>query len=290
MIISIIYILGLKNEVIYGAHYLSLGYPALFLSLIILLDLQINYLALAVTYLIPLIVYSFNYQKELGKDVITNPEKVNYLKNREKIFPYLMGFYILLLISLLLILNNHGFSLFILIILIGGILYTIIFKILTRTIPGFKSLYTSMLWAYAGTFCVSFFYSLPFSTFYAIYFSFLFIKGLINVIYFDIKDMASDQREGLRTFPLLLGVKKTLMLLHILNILALGILCYGIYIKILPVYSISLIIFYLYTFYYLKIGNTTDDQKLHKYTYLMVDGECIFWPIILILSKILFFS
>ena len=80
----------LKNEFIYGAHYLSLGYPALFLSLIILLDLPINYIVLIVTYLIPLIIYSFNYQKELDKDVITNPEKVKYLKKR-KIFPYLMG-------------------------------------------------------------------------------------------------------------------------------------------------------------------------------------------------------
>jgi 4-hydroxybenzoate polyprenyltransferase len=281
-------ILRLKNEFIYGAHYLSLGYPALFLSLIILLDLPINYFALAATYLIPLIVYSFNYQKELDKDIITNPEKVKYLKSREKIFPYLMGFYILLLISLLLLLNNYGFGLFIIIILVGGLLYTVVFKTLTKTIPGFKSIYTAMLWAYAGTFCVSFFYSLPFSTFYAIYFIFLFIKGLINVIYFDIKDMSSDKLESLRTFPLLLGVNKTIVLLHILNLLALVILCYGVYVKILPMYSISLIIFYLYTFYYLRKGNTSNNQQLHKFTYLIVDGECIFWPLVLIISKVIY--
>ncbi|OPY30170.1 MAG: prenyltransferase [Methanocella sp. PtaU1.Bin125] len=278
----------IKNEFIFGAHYLSLGYPALFLSLMILLDLQIDFFALIVTYLIPLIVYSFNYQKELDKDIITNPEKVKYLKNRERIFPYLMGLYILLLIGLLIFLNNHGFSLFILIILVGGLLYTIVFKVLTRTIPGFKSIYTAMVWAYAGTFCVSFFYSLQFSVFYLLYFTFLFLKGLINVIFFDIKDISSDKRDNLRTFPILLGVKKTIILLHILNILSLCILLYGVYTNILPIYTLALSIFFVYTLYYLTKGNTNDNQELHKYTYLMVDGECIFWPIVLVIFKFLY--
>ena len=124
--------------------------------------------------------------------------------------------------------------------------------------------------------------------FYLIYFSFLFIKGIINVIYFEIKDMSADKEDKLRTFPILLGINNTLVLLHILNLIALGILCYGVYANILPIYSISLVLFYFYTFYYLRKGNTTNNQELHKYTYLMVDGECIFWPIVLIISKILY--
>lgn len=282
------------NEFVYGAHLTALASMALVLSVIILMDIEINIIAILLAYLTTFIVYSFNYQKELDDDIVTDREKTTYLNNRKKIFPYIIYAYIIIAIILLgssfYLYGNFGFIAFIIILLSGGILYTIVFKILTRTIPGFKSVYTTALWAYAGSTYVYFFNSLSFNWFCAIMFAFMFVKILINAIYFDIKDIQSDKKYGLKTIPILLGRKNTITLLHGMNIFSLFILFYGVYMKFIPFFSISLAIFFIYTESYLIIGNTADQKNIVKYTQVMPDAEYILWPIILIITKLIFYG
>jgi 4-hydroxybenzoate polyprenyltransferase len=278
----------LKNELLYGAHLISLVSPSFIIFVSILLSLEINILSLIVAYLIPLIVYTYNYYGEIDKDKLINPEKAAYLEKRKKLFPHIVYFYIVLLILLLLVLQNIGFISFILIILVGGLLYTIVFKILTKSIPGFKSIYTAMIWAYAGTFYSIFFYDLKFNYIYVIIFMFILIKSVINVVYFDIKDIEMDKRDGLKTIPIIMGKKNTLTLLNALNVISLFIIFYAIYNNVLPFYCISLALVFLYTFYYLEKGKTSNYKELFKYTYIMADAEFLFWPIVILFGKILF--
>jgi hypothetical protein len=53
-------------------------------------------------------------------------------------------------------------------------------------------------------------------------------------------------------------------------------------------YALSLLFTNLYVFYYLEKGKTADRNKLLKYTYIMADAEFLLWPIILILSKLIY--
>ena len=188
---------------------------------------------------------------------------------------------------LLVILQNLGFLIFVLIIMTGGILYTVVFKVLTKYIPGFKSMYTTLVAIYAATFFVLFYYSMNFSLLFLFLFVYMFMKMIINVIFFDIKDYIADKALGLKTFPVILGTNNTILLLHSLNALSLIILLLGIYINVIPLYASALALFYLYTFYYVRKGKTTDNAELLKFTYIIADAEFIFWPVILIISKML---
>ncbi len=147
---------------------------------------------------------------------------------KEKDIPIDIRFIYCIIIILIIISANYGFFVFMIIILTGGILYTIVFKVLTKTIPGFKSIYVTMIWAYAGTFYVSIFkFFRIFHFLCSSIFLFIFIKMLINVVYFDIKDMNRDKKENLQTLPILIGKINTIALLNILNILALDIMYIG---------------------------------------------------------------
>lgn len=280
---------NLWDEFVYGAHLTAFASAALVLTVIILLNIPINFLAIITAYLTTFIVYSFNYLKELDDDILTDPTKVSFLESRKNKYKNFIKLYIILDIILLFlsfsIYGNFGFIIFILILLSGGILYTIVFKVLTKYIPGFKSFYCTALWAYAGSFYVTFFYSETFNTLYGFMFIFMFIKLLINAVFFDIKDIDSDKKKGLKTIPILMGKSRTILFLTILNFVSIITLIYGVYANYIPAYGIFLSIFSIYTEYYLLKGLTSDQKSIVRYTYVMADAEFIFWPILLVIVK-----
>jgi len=276
----------LQNELIYGAHLTALISPALVLTIQILLDLNVNYIHLIIAYLTTLIVYYFNYNKEVNDDFVSNPDKATYLQDRRKYYKYILTLYFVLLCIFTSLVFDVAFVIFVAILLAGGILYTIMFKVLTKILPGFKNIYTTMIWAYAVTFYISYYYSLSMNILVAIIFFLIFLKMFVNVAFFDIKDITSDRINNLKTLPILIGKNNTIRLLTLLNILHVCLILYAIYIQVFPVLAASLILFFLYTQYYLSKGETTDSKKLLSYTYLMADAEFILWPVILIIVKI----
>jgi 4-hydroxybenzoate polyprenyltransferase len=277
------------NELIYGAHLTALASMSIVLTFFILFNIDINIIALTIAYLTTFIVYSLDYQKDISIDFEINNEKVNYLVNRKNIYPYVIIGYILLdvifLVLSLHIYENYSFVVFILILLTGGFLYTIGLKKITRYIPGFKSIYTTALWAYAGSFYIVYFNDLEFKFIYIIMFAFIFLKLLINSIFFDIKDVNLDKKYSLKTIPLVLGNNNTIFLLSLINILSLIILLYIVYIRLIPIYALSLALFFFYSEYYIMKGRNKSKAKILKYTYTLPDSEFVLWPIILLLSK-----
>lgn len=285
MMNSNIYTLFFK-ELKYGAHITALIGPSLMLVMTILTNNEINLIAITLAYLIPLVVYSYNYLSEMDDDLITNSEKVEYLKKRKKAVPHLLLIYSIIAVLLIAIMNNINIIIFLLIIVSGGILYTTIFKVLTRYIIGFKSIFTTALWAYYGTFFTIFLYALDIDLLVIFISILMFLKLFINAIFFDIKDIQSDKNNGLKTIPIILGKQKTTMVMNCINVLAVILLIVGIGIGALPAYAIVLSIFFIYTYYYVNKGKSADRQQLLNYTYVMSDAEYFFWPIVLIIGKI----
>lgn len=111
---------------------------------------------------------------------------------------------------------------------------------------------------------------------------------LPNAIFFDIKDIESDRKEGLKTLPALLGRKKTIQFLKTMNILAFIPVFVGIYLKIFPVFTVIMLIFLFYSFYYLDKSDEMKDKEMKINYYLFADAEFILWPFILILGNFFF--
>jgi len=274
------------DELIYGAHFTAIGCPSLILVVSMLTCVNITIIGLTTAYIIPLIIYTLNYNMEIDTDHITDLNRARYILGRKKIFPFLLALYLVILILLILILCNFNFSIFVLFTLSGGLLYTSVFKILTKVITGFKSIFISAVWAYTSAFFLLFYNSIGLKDYNLLIFAFIFLKIFINVVFFDIKDIESDAVKKLRTIPIIPGKDHTLVALHLINLIAFILLFAGVYMGRLPIFSLSLTIFYFYSAYYLIKGKTANGESLLNYSYIMADAEFILWPIVLFIGKI----
>ncbi|MBI5680782.1 MAG: UbiA family prenyltransferase [Methanobacterium sp.] len=281
------YVSNLKKEVIYGGYLTAIGAPSLILTVSIIMNVKISLPILLIAYLIPLIIYSFDYYKDLNKDMITNLERSSYLKKKSKVYPYILGFYVIILSVLLIKYTNLLLIIFILIIAFGGILYSTTFKKITKTIPIFKNIYTVLSWALFVTLLIPLYYSLNINISYFLIFLFIFLKGMVNVVFFDLKDIKADKKERLKTLPVMLGKSNVINLLYIINFIAFFPLIIGVCIQKISFLSTLLIIFYFYGFYYINKAKFANNKTIRTKLTSLVDIEYILWPLLLFIFNLL---
>jgi 4-hydroxybenzoate polyprenyltransferase len=267
----------------------SLGCPAFVLCVSILLNTPIDWPVLLIAYLTPLIIYSYNYYGELEKDIKTNPERAVHLSKKVRYYPYIIGCYLALLALLLLLYASYVMIVFVLILVFCGIFYTVLLKDITKVIPGFKGVYIAFVWALAGTFLFNIHYAKSFNLFHILMFLFIFLRGMINVTFFDIKDIEGDREQGLKTLPVILGQERTLQYLHLLNVVAFIPLFIGIYLNVIPVYALSLALLFFYDLFYLMKAHTASSKTIRMISYTMADAEFILWPVLLIIASALYY-
>jgi len=272
------------REFIYGGHLQGLVGAVIFLTIIILINKEVDWKLLIIGYLLTFFNYRYNYYKGIEKDVLTNPERVDYLKKNIK---YSQGLLLVCLFFLLWIIIYYikiKTAIFTIFLLIIGVCYTIWFKDWTKKIIGFKNFYISIPF---GLFVIiiGLYYSLLNWSMFFIFF-FVFLKMFLNTIFFDTKDIASDKKEGLKTIPVVLDKEKTLKFLHILNFLSFCPLIMGIYLNLLPGFSLIMLIFFFFVFYYLEKAKD-ENINIQKLSYLVADGEFLLWPIVLLIGKMI---
>lgn len=237
----------------------------------------------------PLIIYSYNYYGELEKDLTTNPERAVHLGKKVQYYPYIIGSYLTLLALLLLLYASYVMIVFVLILVFCGIFYTVLLKDITKVVPGFKGVYIAFVWALAGAFLFNIHYAINFNIFHFLMFLFIFLRGMINVTFFDIKDIEGDGKQGLKTIPVILGKERTLKYLHLLNAISFIPLFIGIYLKVIPVYALSLTLLFIYDLFYLKKADTESSKKIRMISYTMADAEFILWPVLLVIASALYY-
>jgi len=142
---------------------------------------------------------------------------------------------------------------------------------LTKKILGFKNFYMSfslsLLILFSVIYCG---YSI---TLGVILFSlFMFLNMSINTTFYDLKDMELDKQQKLRTLPLYLGKKRFLKVLHVLNVVSFVPLVLGVWLAVLPVFTLILFVMFVSGFYYIQ--KAFDPQaNLDFLSYVVVDGQ-----------------
>ncbi len=274
-VISILKSIGF--EFVYGAHLLSLGGVGIILSILLVTNLEINFVFLLMIYLMYQVVYNYNHFRELKSDLLSNPERSKHLSTRQRWISISPFFYLVLLVGSL-ITTNIPTLLLVSFITIGGILYTEYFKKIR--ILGFKSYYVSFFWA-LSIMLIPLFYSQNNFTTYVYFAVFIFLRFMVSTIFFDIKDIDSDKRMNIITFPIKWGKKKTIYILHIINIASILPVLLGIYLEQLGIYSLLLASVLVIDFIYLAVSMNLKNKDLRILSYLVVDGQYMFWPLII---------
>ncbi len=207
----------LTNELVFGGYFVALSGPTYVFIASLILNVEISIPLLMIAYLTPLIVYSFNYYNELSYDADSNPERAAFLSKKQKNYFIIIILYITLLFILLISFGNKPLMYFMAILAVLGILYTTFFKGLTKKVPLLKNIFVSLVWAAGGSFFLLLYRSLDLNLFFILFFIYIFIQDIANVIFFDLKDCNSDKKRGLLTLPVMWGRKNTILFLYILT-------------------------------------------------------------------------
>lgn len=272
------------REFVYGGHLLSVGYSAIVLTYTLVLQAQIEFTLLLLPYLISQVIYSYNHIRERGQDQESNPERVSHIQKQIILPKILLGLYVIVL-SFCLFTTNTQTLVLTASICIAGILYTDIFKELgSRHILGFKNFYTSLFGTLA-LFLVTNYHSIPNSIFSLLFTAFVLNRLLVNSIFFDIKDIESDKKRGLKTFAVELGKRNLLYALHLLNFGSAILLFFAVQFGGYSQIYLSFAFLCVYSGIYLSRSAFVDGVKLRNLSYYVVDGEYLFWPLIALFTK-----
>ncbi len=163
-------------------------------------------------------VYSLNKLTDKKEDAINSPERLSFLAGRTRlILVYSLLSYAL---SVLLIALEKPIAIPVIFIpLLANALYS------SRLIPGLprlkdiplmKNLVVAFSWALVCV-LVPAAYSEYLDGKVILIIYFIFQKVFINTVLYDVRDIAGDRENGIRTLPCLFGLKKTLLILLAMN-------------------------------------------------------------------------
>lgn len=274
------------NEFVYGGHLLSLGAVSIVYTSAILLNIKITWDFLVIVYLGIYCPYLYNRYKEFNKDFLTNPERTKHLKGFIKYIPIIIAFSLIVIVGIFLYFNKITALLFAIFLLLLSLSYSILFKKLSRKIIGFKSFYASLAWTLL-LILLAIYYSYSLKNFPLIVLSvFFYLRFFIGTGFCDIKDIETDKRDGLLTLAVVLGRKNLLNILNLVNILTIIPIIIGVYFRLIPPYSLMLLLSVPYSFYYFKKSEQINVNTNFLYN-VLVDGELISWSIFVLLGRFL---
>lgn len=224
-------------------------------------------------------VYSLNKLTDVKEDAINMPERISFLNGRKRLVLYysLIAYFLSILLAFL---DNPSTIPILFIPLASNALYSM--KLIPgiprfKDIPVIKNLFVALSWTLVCTILPAMHLKGPLSIPLPMLIYFILVKLFINAALFDIRDVKGDRENGIRTMPVLLGPKKTVGILLMLNTTLLPWLIYaGNSIRLV---SSGLILYgYAYTLYFSELRSP---QLLEFF----VDGEWMLASIVLLVIR-----
>lgn len=223
-------------------------------------------------------IYSLNMVTDVKEDILNQPQRLELISHKKIVYVLFISSYLL---SLLLgYMVKPVCSLILLIPFIVGIIYSIEIKNfkLKKVFLG-KNISISFSWAIEASLLPFIFYGN--NAYFIAVFSFIFLKGMINTILFDLRDVKGDSVANIKTVPTAIGKRKTIFLLFILN----SLLFIWIWIFINQLSSL-LFIFLVWIFYgyaYLFFFYRKNPSRI--FYSILIDDEWLLWMFVIMLLK-----
>ncbi len=241
----------------------------------ILLDVPIN-TSLLIVFFVTFLTHTFNRLAVSKEDRINYPERVKFALKYGKCLKIvsLIGYFIALIIAL-------SYNIVVLVLTILPIAMLLLYPFLKKIILA-KNIIVGFTWAITVILVSS---SVGiFNMAVLSFFVFVFFRDFTNSIFFDIRDIEGDRYAGVKTFPVMFGVKKTIYFLSILNIISGILLGYFVFTNILPLFMLVLLALVFYDFIYFKLL----DKKIDKFVLydLIADSEIYFAAFVVILARL----
>ncbi|MEW5955465.1 MAG: UbiA family prenyltransferase, partial [Candidatus Micrarchaeota archaeon] len=103
----------------------------------------------------------------------------------------------------------------------------------------------------------------------------------VNVAAADFKDVRGDSIAGVATLPVVLGVRKTRIVLQTVNLAAVAVTTWLVWSAVLPPMAYGLAFIGVYVAYYVEESSRlVGDERVSEWSSLVLDSECVWWAVL----------
>lgn len=283
---------SLYREIVLGGHLLALGTSSIAFSSAILSGWIPSADLLLMAYLFSFGAYAINRNAEIDQDALSNPHRTEYLRRRRKYLPtivvasFIVGY-------TLAFMRNLTFFLALLVPLLLSLLYSIGSRKLTPLIGAkrlkerlfVKNLTISFGWSLIPLLVGLYYESLTLGLFL---FGFLiFLRLMVNTIFFDVRDVRGDSANGIRTIPTIYGIKRSFAVMSFVDIISAFYIVLLTTFNLMPIYIVIMLVLPLYSAFYRSLAGRPN-ANINTLCDTVSDGEYIMWGPLIYLGRIIF--
>jgi 4-hydroxybenzoate polyprenyltransferase len=281
---------AMYQELVYGGHLLALGTASMAATTALVLDKAPTWDLLLMAYLFSYGAYMVNRSSDFDEDRVSHRDRTAYLEGRRNLLPVIVvasfatGY-------LLAFLRNPALFAGLLLPLALAVAYSVGSKRMRRALGisrlkeglFIKNLTVSFGWSLIPLLVGLYFMQLPVAA--IVLCPFIFLRLLVNTIFFDVRDVEADVAYGVRTIPASLGSGASLKVMDIFDLSAALYVALLVLLGFLPGFAGLLVIFTPYSFSYRYISNKSSKYR-DSLRDLAADGEYILWGFVTYLGQI----
>ena len=280
----------LYREFVYGGHLLALGTASIAATAAFVLGKTPTWELLLMAYLFSFGAYMVNRASDFDQDRVSHADRTAYLEGRRRMLPaiaaacFVSGYFLAFV-------RNLAFFAGLLLPLILAVAYSVGSDRIRKAL-GISRLKEGL---YLKNVTVSFGWSLiPFLV--ALYYlqfpaaaialcPFIFLRLMVNTVFFDVRDTEADAASGVRTIPVSLGLAASRKIMDSLDLVSGAYVLLLVVSGVLPVFAGLLVIFTPYSFAY---RYASQRSTMHKDSLrdLAADGEYILWGLVTYIGQI----
>jgi len=274
---------ALYKELVYGGHLLALGTSSMAATVSFVLGRVPSWDLLLMAYLFSLGGYSINRFSDFEEDAVSHPDRTAYLKGRVGSLKAISAACFALGYLLALLRNLIFFGA-----LLAPLALALAYSVGSGRMKGalgfsrlkeatlVKNLTVSLGWSLVPVLVGLYYLQLPLAILALS--PFIFLRIMVNTIFFDQRDAAADAAFGVRTLPVRMGMAASSRVMDVLDLASgvylIGVVAWG----LVPLFAGALVIFVPYSFayrLYSRAGRHKDSARD-----LVADGEYILWGVV----------
>ncbi len=277
------------EELVFGGHLLALGTSSMAASAALVIGSAPTWDLLLMAYLFSLGGYTINRISDIDEDAISHPGRTAFLRGRLGALKEL---------SLFCFVIGYTLAFFRNLVLFAGLLVplalAIAYSIGSRRMKGVlgisrlkeatlvKNVTVSIGWSLVPILVGLYFLQLPIAVF--TFAAFVFLRLMVNTIFFDQRDMEADAKFGVRTLPVRLGLACSSKVINVIDVVSGIYLAAIIAIGLLPVFAGTLLLFIPYSFAYRQYALT--GRHADGTRDFAADGEYALWGVVTYIGHI----
>jgi 4-hydroxybenzoate polyprenyltransferase len=235
-------------------------------------------------YLFTLGAYSINRASDFEEDLVSHPERTSHLESRRKVLPVIAGSSFFIGYELALARNILFFA-GLLVPLLLAVAYSITSKKMEKLVgiarlkDGLlvKNVAISFGWSLIPLLVGLYFQQLPVALF--LLSPFIFLRLMVNTVFFDERDLEADRQYGVRTIPVSLGVAKAELLMNVVDVTSCVYLIALVLLNAIPVFMVGLAVFTPYSVGY-RLYSRRNVKHRDSLRDLAADGEYVLWGVV----------